>query len=420
MRSNSKKHPRPSASPSVLALTRELHAFFNVLSLREDVTLASKTIGWGLRGANIRAVQKAGLPLDLVALATAISEAECVWEFTADKKKGRKAGSAGGRLSLPFYFYSRWQKPDSSYAFPRGSRFVIVDTPVNEGQGYALERAPGQPVEYVFALAGEEGSPFAIAPTFEGYLRKGLARGFARYWQTDSDESKRVARQLAKKASLRPTVEAKVLSARKVSRQELRARVLKDILPIVRAKSLGKMLGVRVPRGAKGDVLYAAIAEAVDALPSWSDKDISCLHGMDRGWFKYALHRAEPTPENLRRAIDVFTLGPSQPDALVELELSLKPLVRVRSCNPTNAGFFMQVLAGRARSPIRKRLGETEFWDTTSQYGQDALEHSRIVPIVNLSFSQKVFKGPVKLVIDAAAARGIAAGDKWKASAILD
>lgn len=411
------KPPLP-VLPSFRTITREIHAFFNELSLRSDVTVSRNRIGPGMSGRpNINTLHKAGLPLEIIAAACDILDAEYVWDFTADMDGGL-AGSSGGRFILPSYFNVRWQKPSPSYAFPKGSRHVLIDTHANEGYGYAFERKPGAALEYVFARAGEESDPIFIADSLESYLRRGLASGFAWYWQTGSKESKRVAQKLSQKAPLRQNVKVTVKSVRALSRAEAQRELFVRNGAVWAQGQLG-LLGAPVPKRVKGkdDVSFDALRDAMDALPSRSDADVLGIHGAEPRAMERTLAHAEPTPANVRRALDISAFGPSQPAHFVELDLDVSPVGNGKSVDLFYRGSYVQALAGRPGSTIRAQLGEIEFWDFRSKYGQDSLALSRLV-LMPLDLGVFSSSGPQPILVDAAAVAGIEAGESWLASVV--
>ena len=411
------KPPLP-VLPSFRNLTRELHAFFNALSLRSDVTVTKSRIGPGMSGRpNISTLHKAGLPPEIISMACDVLDAEYVWDFTADMDGGM-AGSSGGRFVLPSYFNVRWKKPSPSYAFPKGSRHILIDTHANEGYGYALERKPGAALEYVFSRAGEESDPIFIASSLETYLRRGLESGFAWYWQTGSKESQRVAQKLAQKVPLRKNVKVTVKHVRALSRAEAQQELFVRN-GAVWAQAQLALLGAAVPKRIKGKdaVIYDALRDAMAALPSRSDADVVGLYNANPDAIHRKLADADPTPANVRRALDVAAFGASQPEHFVELELDVSPIDPGKSVELFYRGSYVQALAGRAGSTIREQLGEIEFWDIRSKYGQDSLALSRLV-LTPMDIGIFGSSGPQLILADAAAVPGIQAGETWLASVV--
>lgn len=411
------KPPLP-VLPSFRNITREIHAFFNALSLRSDVTVTKSRIGPGMSGRpNINTLHKAGLPPEIISMACDVLDAEYVWDFTADMDGGM-AGSSGGRFVLPSYFNVRWQKPSPSYAFPKGSRHVLIDTHANEGYGYALERKPGAALEYVFARAGEESDPIFIAGSLEAYLRRGLESGFAWYWQTGSKESQRAVQKLAQKVPLRKNVQVTVKGVRALSRAEAQQELFARS-GAVWAQSQLALLGAPVPKRVKGkdDVIYDALRDAMAALPSRSDADVVGIYSANPQVIQRKLADEEPTPANVRRALDIAAFGASQPEHFVELDLDVSPIDKGKTVDLFYRGSYVQALAGRPGSTIREQLGEIEFWDIRSKYGQDSLALSRLV-LTPMDIGIYGSSGPQPILADAAAVPGIQAGETWPASVV--
>ena len=253
-------------------------------------------------------------------------------------------------------------------------------------------------------------------------VRKVIAGGLAAKGVAD------VARRLATPCPLRSTVRATVRGVRARPRRDARVDAMRANLPGDHPRVLARLLGCALPRRATDDAVLALVGAALDALVADSDEALrarfaggawATVNVFDRGVGD------DPPPARLRRALDVMTLGRAQPEALVELALTIEPLVPLpKFVDVSRHGMVVQVLAGREGSDLPTRLGDVALWDT-SVVGDTALEHRAIVAAVlspgayNADALFREQRGEVSVLVDASVAVGMKVGDSWRAPVVL-
>jgi hypothetical protein len=404
---------------SIREVVQPLRALINRVSARTDVTVTTRIVSRGLTSKGVARLARAKLPDELLTLSSYLHALDWRWHLTGQP-------SLAGRLSLHVPMDVKWQQ---GAPFPKGSRHLRLVEHGDAGAVFVVERQ-GAATGCFFAGGPAGAGPVRVADTIEDYLRSGMASAFAWSGSPGLHPSQAALGHLAQAAALRPTVRVTVRGVRPRSRIDVRHEVLTVHSAALGVREFAKALGCDVAGRAGDHARLARVIETVDALPQRSDAEIVAGFDPDEWPLTTALglrHEGErPSASALRRAIDVVTLGPSQPDGLVELDLVIEPLVDLpRSLSGSLYGLISQALAGRAGSPVAAQLGDVALWDTAVE-DDLSIDHRAIVAAVltpELDRLDWLFRPPQRgaltVLVDARAVAGVKEGDAWSAPAVL-